>query len=89
MSCLPFLVEWYIPLSMVSIVISKALFVHIPLLVVEGTQFNCDADLLLCGSGANNKFSLFVIYKSNMLLHHLHGTIKFMIIILFIVPTSQ
>jgi hypothetical protein len=74
---------------MASIVISKASFVHMPLLVVEGIQFNCDVDLLLCGSRANNKFSLFVIYKSNMLLHHLHGIVKFMIIILFIVPTSK
>jgi hypothetical protein len=58
------------PSLMASIVFSKASFVHMPLLIVECTQFNCDVDLLLCGLGANKKNSLFVIYKFNMLLHH-------------------
>lgn len=38
-----------VPLSITSIINSKDSFVHMPLLVIEGTRFNC-VDFLLCGS---------------------------------------
>jgi hypothetical protein len=46
-------------LSTTSMVASNASFVHMPLLVVEGNQFNCGADLLLCGSRVGGRFSFF------------------------------
>jgi hypothetical protein len=79
----------YAPLSISSIAFSNASFVHILLLVFGGIQFSCGADLLFSGSGARGRLSLlvawFVTYKSNMLLYLLQGTIKFMIVYLFLV----
>jgi hypothetical protein len=83
----------YIPLSIASIASSNASFVHIPLLVFGGIQFYCGADLLFCGSKVRGRFSLlvarFVVCKSNMMFYLLWGTIKFMIVYLFLIPTSN
>jgi hypothetical protein len=83
----------YAPLSISSIAFSNASFVHILLLVFGGIQFSCGADLLFSGSGARGRLSLlvawFVTYKSNMLLYLLQGTIKFMIVYLFLVLASN
>jgi hypothetical protein len=69
----------YVPFSITSIANSNASFVHIPLLIFGGIQFNCGVDLLICGSRVGEIFSLlaagFVVCKSNMLLHLLQGTI--------------
>jgi hypothetical protein len=40
-------------------VASNASFVYMPLLVVEGNQFNCGVDLLLYGSRVGGRFSFF------------------------------
>jgi hypothetical protein len=48
----------YVPFSTTSIVNSKASFVHMPLLVVEGIQLSC-FDLLFCGLGEGGQFFLF------------------------------
>jgi hypothetical protein len=73
-----------VPLSTTSIIASNISFVHMLLLVFEGTQFNSGVDLLLCGSRAKGRFSLLAIgsttYKPNMLFHFLWWTIKFMIV---------
>ncbi len=87
----------YVPFSTTSIVNSKASCIHMPLLVVEGTQFSCD-DLLLCGSGVDGQFSLsaagdtlslFVVCKSSMLFCHLRRIVKFMITLNFLVLASS
>jgi hypothetical protein len=61
------------PLSITSISTSNVSFVHMPLLVFEGTQFSCGADLLLYGSRTKGRFSLLIVgfatCKSNMLFH--------------------
>ncbi len=44
-----------VPFSITSIANSKASFVHMPLLVVEGIQFSC-VDILLCGSRVVGQF---------------------------------
>jgi hypothetical protein len=48
-----------VPLSTTSMVASNALFVHMPLLVVEGNQFNCGVDFLFCESRVGGRFSFF------------------------------
>ncbi len=87
----------YVPFSTTSIANSKASIVHMPILVVEGIQFN-SVDLLLCGLGTCGQFylftragklSLFVICKSNMLLHRLWEIVKFMIALNFLVLVSN
>ncbi len=87
----------YVPFSMASIVNSKASYVHMSLLVVKGTRFKC-VDLLFCGSGIGGQFSLFatggrvslfVVYKSKVLLHRLRWIIKFMIALSFLVLASN
>jgi hypothetical protein len=87
----------YVPFSITSIVNSKASSVHMLLMVVKGTRFSC-VDLLVCGSRVGGQFSLFVaggrlslfvVYKSNMLLRHLWWSIKFMIALNFLVLASN
>jgi hypothetical protein len=60
-------------LSTTSMAISNVSSIHMPLLVVEGIEFNCGVDLILCGSKVGGRFSLFdvrfVVCKSNMLIH--------------------
>ncbi len=48
-----------LPISTTSMVASNASFVHMPLLVVKGNQFNCGGDLLLYGSRVGGRFSFF------------------------------
>jgi len=50
----------YVPFSTTSIVNSKVSSIHMPLLVVEGTQFSY-VDFLLCGLREGGKFSFFVV----------------------------
>jgi hypothetical protein len=49
----------HVPFLTTSIVNSKASFVHMPLLVVEGIRFNY-VYILFCGLGKGVQFSLFV-----------------------------
>jgi hypothetical protein len=64
-----------VPRSTTFIDVSNVSFVHMLLLVFKGTRFNCGADILLCGSRAQGRFSLLAIesttYKLNMLLRFL------------------
>jgi hypothetical protein len=57
-----------------------------PLLVVKTIQFNCGANLFICGLGTRGRFFLFdvrsVTYESNMLVHLLWGTMLFMVVFL-------
>ncbi len=87
----------YVPLCTTSIANSKVSSIHIPLLVVEGTQFG-HVDLLLCGLGVGGQFSLFVVggklslfvvCKSSMLFCCLQRIVKFMITLNFFVLTSN
>jgi hypothetical protein len=68
--------------------ISNVSSVHMPFLIVEGIQFSCGADLLLCGSRARGRFYLFdarfVACKSSMLICLLRGTMQFMIVFLIL-----
>jgi hypothetical protein len=73
-------------LSITSMVVSNASSIHMPLLVVEGTQFSCGVNLLLCGSEVRGRFFLFdvkfVACKSSMMVYLLQGTMQFMIVFL-------
>jgi hypothetical protein len=64
-----------------------------PLLIVEGIQFNCGVDLFFHGSKAWKSFSLFdvkfVACNFNMLLHFLQAIMQFMIIFFFLVLASN
>ncbi len=85
-----------VPFSIASISNSKVSSIHMPLLVIEGIQFNC-VDLLLCGSGVGGifflfatrgKLFLFAICKPNMF-YCLQGIVKFMIALNFLVLASN
>jgi hypothetical protein len=69
-----------------------------PLLVVEGILFNYGTNFLFYGLEVGKKNSLFALRgklslftpcNSSMLFRHLWQTIKFMIVFLFLVPTSN
>jgi hypothetical protein len=75
-----------VPLSIASMIIFNVSSIHMPLLVVEGTQFNYGDDLFICGSRIGGRFSLFnvgsVAFKSSMQICFLWGTMSFMIVFL-------
>jgi len=86
-----------VPFSITSIPNSKASFIHMPLLVIEGTRFSC-VDLLLCGSRVGGQFFLFAtrgrlflfdVCKPNMMLYCLRRIVKFMITLNFLVLASS
>jgi hypothetical protein len=76
-------------LSIISIASSSISFVEIPRLIFRSTQLNYGVDILFCGSRVKGRFFLLVarstICKSNMSLCLLWGTIKFMIVYLFLI----
>jgi len=82
-----------VPFSTTSIATSNISSIHMLLSVFGSTQFNYGVDILFCGLGIRGRFSLlfasFATCKSNMLLHFLWGTIKFMIIYFFLVLASS
>ncbi len=79
----------YVPLSTTSIVSYSVSYVHIPLLLIITTQFNCNVDIQVCTLRTWCTFSFYVVYKSNMLLCCFQNIIEFMIDWFFLVPTFR
>jgi hypothetical protein len=76
---LAFLKE-YVPFSTTSIVVSTISYVHMPLLLIVRAWFNYGVDLLVFDLKIKAIFFLFIACGSNMLFHHLQGTIRFVIV---------
>jgi hypothetical protein len=76
-------------LSTTSIVVSSASSVHnVLFLHVANVRFYGIVGLLLFDASSGGRFSLFIECRGNMLLHHLQGTVKFLVGF-FLVPTSK
>jgi hypothetical protein len=85
---LAFLKE-HIPLSTTSTNVFNASSIHMPFLLAIGIQFICGGFLLVFNSWTWGKFSLSIACWSNMPFCHFWSTFRFMIVVVFWVPTSK
>jgi hypothetical protein len=53
-------------LSITPISSSNASFVHIPFLILGGTEFNCGVNLLFCGSKVGASLEIVIIEYTNL-----------------------